>query len=296
MKIYKIKILFTLLFLINSCSYGLPLQTTYKSPSSNIYLKTVKPSSVNIKEFKDVRKTNNFNDIGKINEVVADITSSNLILDKPASIIILNALKNEFLQSGFTLKQSGGADYTLKGEIKKFSLDIEERDHVVIEIDYEFTSNIDKKTIYSGSALVQDSRFAGVTGNTRKSIKKYLNKALSNLSAQIISSTGLTLKTKIEVPRKTKEIAPEPTPHQIGKTKTPPPSHSGGTLIVSGTPLKVKIYIEDVYYGLTPLSINIKSGVYNVSFKKKGFKTEKEKVSIREGAETILEIDLQRQG
>lgn len=291
----KIIKLFLLMLLVSSCSYGLPLKTNYLSPESNTYLKVIKPNSVYIKPFIDKRNIENLHSIGKINEVVADISSNDLSLDKTLSTLVTDTLKKEFVRSGFTLSINEGeddsTDYIISGAIKKFEMNIGSRDTIDIEIDYRVVKLRNDKIIFNGSAKVSDDRFAGVTGNTRKSINKYLNNALYNVSRQVLESTGLVLEASITSPKKSHKVNIEEL-SESRATNLPHQEAGTGTLIISGTPVKTKVYIENVYYGLTPISINIESGVYDASFKKKGFESEKEKISIRSGADTVLEIDL----
>lgn len=209
MNLNRIKILFIVTLLITSCSHGLPLNSTYTTPTNKTFLKAIKPTTISIKEFEDERAVDNYKVIGNINEVVADISSNELTLDKEASIIVTKALKKEFNNSGFTLSDKRAidkSDLTLSGIIKEFELNIDDTDSINIKIEYQVIRNKDNKVIFSGLAKVKDSRFIGVTGNTRKSINEYLNMALYNISKQIISSTGLTIKAQIETPLKKDEI------------------------------------------------------------------------------------------
>jgi len=56
-----------------------------------------------------------------------------------------------------------------------------------------------------------------------------------------------------------------------------------------------KVYIGDIYFGLSPLSVDIESGVYDVTIRLEGFKEKKEKVSIRKGQKTELEMNMEKE-
>ena len=267
MNIKKMKMFFCITLLTIGCSHGAPLNSTYSTPTSKTFLKAIKPTTVHIKEFKDNRDVINYNVIGTINEVVADISSEKLSLEDSPSIFLLDSMKKEFTNSGFTLTEDK-AELTISGTIKEFKLDISSRDEITIEINYKIMRNIDKKVIFDGQASISDSRFIGVTGNTRKSLNEYLNKGLHNISRQTLTSTGLVIETEIET--NTKENLTTDSHYKTKSTATTIEDNRG-TFYGYGTPNKIKVYIEGVYYGQTPISIKLKPGIYNVSFKKKGF-------------------------
>jgi len=70
---------------------------------------------------------------------------------------------------------------------------------------------------------------------------------------------------------------------------------AAGRLTVSTAPQRSKMYIDGVYYGLTPLSVDLAPGVYEVTLKQKGFRPVTEKVSIRQDGTTELEAELEKE-
>lgn len=66
-----------------------------------------------------------------------------------------------------------------------------------------------------------------------------------------------------------------------------------GRLTIATTPSRAKVYVADVDYGLSPLKPELEPGIYTLHFKLDGFKTATEKVSVRKGETTELEIRLQ---
>ncbi len=83
------------------------------------------------------------------------------------------------------------------------------------------------------------------------------------------------------------------------KTAPPPPSAPTavaitGHLSVSSVPSRAKVYVEDVYYGMTPLKLELPVGVSPMRFKLDGYKPASEKVAVRRGETTELEIKFQK--
>jgi len=68
---------------------------------------------------------------------------------------------------------------------------------------------------------------------------------------------------------------------------------TSGWLSVSTNPPRAKVYLDGVYFGLSPLRSEIEPGVHDVAVQLKGYKTATEKVSVRKGDNTELELSLE---
>ncbi|MBE0547211.1 MAG: PEGA domain-containing protein [Rubrivivax sp.] len=53
-----------------------------------------------------------------------------------------------------------------------------------------------------------------------------------------------------------------------------------------------KVYVGDVYHGLTPLTLELPAGVHVLHFRRDGCRTVTEKVAVRRAATVELEIKL----
>jgi hypothetical protein len=71
-----------------------------------------------------------------------------------------------------------------------------------------------------------------------------------------------------------------------------PPGY--GYFAVISMPTRVKVYSDDVYYGLTPLKVMVPVGVMSFEFRFDGYKTQHEKISVRAGETTELELKLKK--
>lgn len=80
----------------------------------------------------------------------------------------------------------------------------------------------------------------------------------------------------------------------------PPPVHvprataTTGLLLVNTNPPRAKVYQNGVYYGMSPLHLELKPGIHTISVKLEGYKVTTEKVSVRKGENTELELNLER--
>lgn len=59
-------------------------------------------------------------------------------------------------------------------------------------------------------------------------------------------------------------------------------------------PTRVKVYSDDIYYGLTPLKVMVPAGVMTFEFRFDGYKSVTQKVSVRRGETTVLELKLKK--
>ena len=79
----------------------------------------------------------------------------------------------------------------------------------------------------------------------------------------------------------------------------PPPavmpraSATTGLLLVNTSPSRAKVYLDGVYYGLSPLRLELEPGVYAASVKLEGYKMVTEKISVRKGDNTEVELSLE---
>lgn len=80
----------------------------------------------------------------------------------------------------------------------------------------------------------------------------------------------------------------------------PPPAHvprssaTTGLLLINTNPPHAKVYQNGVYYGVSPLHLEMKPGIHTISVKLEGYKAATEKVSVRKGENTELELNLER--
>jgi uncharacterized lipoprotein YajG len=254
--------------------------------------------------------------VADISSVVMDVHSSELLLKEDVSALVTKALRDQLNHVGFKAEVVPGVtfdrsmlkaplavippnvDTIIGGEVKRFHLDVGKRDRIEIELNTFITSRKDGSLLWNGTTIHEGDRFAGVSGNTRGSIERYINSSLTTVIKKILreSEQALTALTKSQSP--SPDLPPSTPPI---KTSTLPPQKeenettSNGTLIVTSTPPGARFYINDTFYGKTPVNIELKPGIYEITVRLRGFRDEKEKVAIRPGISTELEVFLENE-
>jgi hypothetical protein len=64
--------------------------------------------------------------------------------------------------------------------------------------------------------------------------------------------------------------------------------------VLSSLPSRAKVYLDGVYFGLTPLRVETGVGIREVKIMLEGYRTASEKVSVRKGDSTELELKLRK--
>ncbi len=249
--------------------------------------------------------------LGKIHTVVTNMYGNELILDQDIPNLISSAVRKQLSANGFKVVSSttDAHDFELIGVINNFSLDIADRDELAITIETTLTHGQQGKVLWSGTVAEISNRFAGVSGNSHNTIAEYL----ANGIVEVVDKTGILVKkTLIKTYPSTignNQSQVEPSlpgvmTLQAASNKelvaTPavnstPVKEATGYFSVTSSPAHAKIYIDDVYYGLTPIKLALNPGVYTFKFELDGYKVNKEKVSIRSGETTELEIKFRKQ-
>jgi len=280
------------------------------NPTAGQIVHSKRPVVLSIAKYIDARATPNSEKIGDISSAVNDMLGTELLLQDVAGTVT-GAMENQLRASGYqtivdTGKPAANADFTLSGAVKEFSLDIAGRDAVAIAVETTLRDARNGSVLWSGVVTERADRFAGVTGNSRNSITRYLSAALAKVSGKTRDalSEGIVqarpdlfyqaAPARQSTPGVTVLVAPpEPAP----TTQAVPPSTHGmttGRLALATMPSRAKVYLADVYYGLTPLTLELEAGIYTLNLKLDGFKTVTEKVSVRKGETTELETRFEK--
>ncbi len=82
-------------------------------------------------------------------------------------------------------------------------------------------------------------------------------------------------------------------PVRPAEASAAPPSGTGH-VAVSTVPPRAKVYVDDVYHGLTPITLDLPVGVNRLIIKLDGYPDVAEKVAVRQGRTVELELTLRR--
>lgn len=281
-------------------------------------------ATLRVNKYADQRKQGNPRLLGINTQRVRGVDGDQLLLDQEIANIVTVAIKKRFDAEGYqVLEGSSAADalFEVTGVIKDLTLNVKERDEINIAIETTLKEVATGKVVWSGMVMEKNDRFAGVSGNNKDDVIKYLNKELrvaSTKTVEAISTSlmasrpelfNLTAGTK-PIPGVTVYVAPaaaKPVPGaampaygaQPG-SDVPPPAYmprasaTSGLLLVNTNPQRAKVYLDGVYYGLSPLRLEMEPGVHAISVKLEGYKMVTEKVSVRKGDNTEMELNLER--
>lgn len=271
-----------LLLIFTGCAG--PLEVKYE-PRTEGQFKSKEAAAIFVSLFEDKRNLSKspFKDprtIGRIQATVSDMTGDKLTLSENVADIVSNAYAKELALAGFTIvNEPDKAKYLISGEVRQFRLYVGSQDEIAIELSYELKEAQGERTLSSGVVSEKGDRFAGVMGNSRTTLSNHISASLQKAIRRSIADIGARLPASENAPAAKEEPRAQP-------------SQATGAVAVNSTPERAKVYIDGVYYGLTPMTADLAPGVYGVTIKKKGFNPAVEKVSVRQGATTEIEMEL----
>jgi len=265
------------------------------------------PIVLRVAKYADARVAGPTRKIGDIHATVFDMLGAELVMENVASTVSA-AMVNQLSASGFQTDTedgqaaAGSADFEVSGVIREFSMTIGGRDEVSIVVETTLRDTRGGGVLWSGSVVEKADRYAGVNGNTRRSITRYLSAVLAKVSARTRDAIAMTIlqaypqrfgpaaPARDAMPGVTVLVAP-PVPVPAAQTDR---SAITSPLAITTIPARAKVYVADVYYGLSPLNLDLEPGIHTITVRLEAFKTATEKVSVRNGATTELEIRLEK--
>jgi hypothetical protein len=277
------KILLILLLLLAAGCAG-PLQVNYNVAPPAEPGELDEPVTILVTPFVDARNSEDPLAIGDISVTVSDMTARRLVLEKNPAEIVTTAFQEELSLAGYTVVRAGEgeAGYVLGGELREFRLDLGARDEIAVEVFSRVSTKKGGRVVWEGVKRESGDRYAGVMGNSRRTVSNYISTTLSKVIRKTLADWG---------PLMASGDAASSYTHTPGQNKKPPPPGQG-RLVISTDPPRVKVYLDGVYYGLTPTSIDIEPGVYDLTLTHPGLKDYAERVAVRAGRATVLESSL----
>lgn len=277
------------------------------------------PASIRIAGYADGRNVGNPRKIGISEERVLGLSVPEIILDRDVTDVVTSSLRRRLDDAGIQVleKDDAGAMFELSGVVKELRYDVKTRDHISIKLETTLKEIATGKVVWSGEVEQKDERFAGVSGNSKGDIADYLKQQVgivTSKTTEAINSVlvatrpdlfNLTPGAKLIPGVKVFVTPPEgAVPVQPAAVPVPAPAvpvadgrqaaSANGTLVLATVPARAKVYVDGVYFGMSPLSVEMEPGVHAVVVKLKGYKSASEKVSIRKAEKTELELTLDR--
>lgn len=299
------------------------ISTASKKASANSSGPLIKyGATLRVNKYVDQRKLSDPRLLGTAEGRVKGVNGNQLLLDQEIANIVTVAIKKRFDTEGYQVLEGSSASnalFEVSGVVRELTLNVKNRDEISIALETTLTEVASGKVIWSGMVMEKNDRFAGVSGNSKDDVVAYMNKELgivSNKTVEAISASlmasqpelfNLTPGTK-PIPGVTVYVAPtapKPAPGAVpaygepngavpAPTYTPHASDTAGLLLVNTNPPRAKVYLDGVYYGMSPLRLEMEPGVRAISVKLEGYKMVTEKISVRKGDNTEIELNLER--
>lgn len=258
--------------------------------------------------------------VGDIRSTVIDMADTSLTLDRDVATAVSAALRDQLAADGFSISSDRNAahDFEVDAKVGDFRLDIVNQDKLNIAVNVTLRDAKSGDVLWAGTVAESGHRFAGVAGNSRASIVAYFDRGLSawaakasaNVRSALLKSypqtmvngarresapaqvTGVTT-LQAATPREAAAAAVPPSAPTLTLPTAPAPNASGTFSLVT-VPAHAKVYIDDVYYGTSPIKLALPPGVVPFRFQLDGFKTIVQKVSIRPGETTELQVSFEK--
>lgn len=284
-------------------------------------------ATLRVGKYVDQRKGGNPRLLGTATNRVRGVDGDQLLLDQEIATLVTTAIKKRFDAEGFQVLEGSSAAnalFEVSGVIKELTLNVKNRDEIIIAIETSVKDVSTGEVMWSGLVTEKQDRFAGVSGNNKDDVVAYFDKELKvasdktveavsvaliaakpelfNLTAGSKRIPGVTVYVAPTAAKPAPAVAPAATPAygaQPGSAMpssayVPQASATAGLLLVNTNPSRAKVYLDAVYYGLSPLRLEMEPGVHAISVKLEGYKMITEKVSVRKGDNTEMELNLER--
>ncbi len=285
-------------------------------------------ATLRIDGYRDQRRGGNPRLLGVNTQPVFGLDKGQILVDQDMSDLVATVMRNRFRSVGYQVMEGSagaGAMFEISGVIRELTLNIKDRDEASIVIETTVKESATGRVVWSGSVTERDDQYAGVFGDGKKDVVRYLNKELQLVAKKTVESVSAVLPavapvgvTPVYNPRPiagvTVDVAPPPvtvsaaTPApiaapavrspapeaELGPEYVPRATATSGLLVVNSTPSRASVYLDGVYFGLTPMRSEMKPSVHKITVKLEGYKTVTEKISIRKGENTELDLKLAR--
>lgn len=309
---------------VGSSSSG-ALETSKATTTSNPNTLLKYAATMRVNNFVDQRKVSDPKLLGQLKGRVSGLSGSELMTDQDVSVVVTNAIKKRFDTEGFQVMEGSSAAnalFEVTGVIKELTLNVKERDDISIAIETTLKDVSTGKVVWSGLVTEKNDRFAGVGGNDKSDVMNYLNrelrvastKTVEAISASLMAShpelfnltpgakpiPGVTVYVAPSLPKTAPVAAPMTQNYGVppgsdvpASSYRPHASESAGLLMVNTNPTRARVYLDGVYYGMSPLRLEMEPGIHAISVKLSGYNMVTEKVSVRRGDNTEIELNLE---
>lgn len=261
-------------------------------------------ATIHVGKYIDARNAMAPKKIGISSQRIAGVSSKELLLDKDVTEFVASEMKRRFDDAGFQLIEESNkvALFEITGTVKELTYNAKERDEISIVVETTLTEIATHKVIWSGVVVEKKERAVEVSGNSQKSIANKLRFDLGIVTQKTydaVSASLMAVRPELfNITPGTKAIAGVTVLQAAGVVAASAPvaqavQASHGTLVLNVKPTRAKVYLDGVYFGMSPLHAEVEAGVHEVTVKLEGYKNGTEKISVRKGEVTELELALE---
>ena len=260
-------------------------------------------ATLQINRYEDNRGQDNPRLLGISTQLIRGVSGNQLLLDQDIADLVTSTIKTRFEAEGYQLLEAGDvrtAMFEVSGKISELNLNVKYRDEINIAIETTVKDLRNGALIWSGMVTEKHDRFAGVSGNNKDDVVAYLNKELSvsiDKSVAAVSAALMAAYPDLFNLTPGMQVIPGVSVYAVPTVVEPVPEQQPtkvGLLVVNTTPSRAKVYVDGVYFGLSPLRAEMEAGIHTIEVKLSDYRTVKEKVSVRKGDNTEMELRLER--
>ena len=231
-------------------------------------------ASVRIAGYVDGRNVGNPRKIGINEERVFGLSGKDLMLDRDVTDVVADFMRRRMDDAGMQVlaKDDASALFELSGVVKELRYDVKARDHVLIKLETTLKEAATGKVVWAGEVEQKDERFAGVSGNSKSDIADYLKQQLGIVTGKTTDAiNSMLVATRPELfnvapgarlipgvkvfatPSTAVSVTPASAPAVPEANDQPRVLPANGVLVVKTEPDRAKVYLDGVYFGMSPL-------------------------------------------
>ena len=269
-------------------------------------------ATIRLLPYTDARKTGNPRLLGHGGHQIYGFGAPSgdaILLDQNAADLVTAAMAHGLKDAGYRVVPAPDkAHFEMSGTVTALSYDVNARDSVNISISTQVKDLTTGHILWSGIVVEKKSQFTGVSGDSISDVAVYLKYELGIVVHKTVDAINTPLMERypglfnlasgshpaagVTVMHQAPALAPIPAP--VTGVVSTTAATDNGTLKLSTRPTHAEIYIGGVYYGLSPLTLKLPPGIVEVTARKDGRKTVRQKVAIRSGKTTPLELKLRK--
>jgi len=228
---------------------------------------------------------------------------TDIILNRDVAELVTHAMRQRLKDAGYQLVEDGNAQFEMRGTVKDLTYNIAARDEVTMSVATELKDVTTGSVLWAGVVDEKNDRYPGTMGDFPGDVAAFLKLELGVVTQKTTDAiTAVLTQQHPELfpvapggkPIPGVTVLTAPAAASAVRPAVPVVSAAKGVLTISTKPSRAKIYVGGVYYGLSPLRLELEPGVLEVTASLDRYKNAIEKVSVRQGETTELELTLRR--